>query len=63
MTFKEMQKELLNKKDQAIAIIENEFKIPVKIHDVKNHYGRTSFLVSPQNGQGMKWISEDRIRF
>jgi hypothetical protein len=37
------------------------FTIPIKVHDVRQAYGRTEALVSPVHGEGRAWVNAERI--
>jgi hypothetical protein len=36
--------------------------IPVKVRDVRTHWGRVDYWVEPVGGDGLKWVSADRVR-
>lgn len=38
-----------------------ELQIGVEIVDIRKVWNRIDFLVSPVNGQGEKWVSEERV--
>ncbi len=58
MTVKELSK-IIGKK--FFLTVESNLKIPVEVIDVKQAYGKSLFLIVPLQGNGQKWISEDRL--
>ena len=57
MTAAEMMKNLNH---IAFANVEG-FKIKVQIDDARQVFGRVDYLVTPIEGKGKQWMSEDHI--
>lgn len=36
-------------------------RIPVKVHEVKESYGRVLALVIPRDGNGSEWVDTSRL--
>lgn len=36
--------------------------IPVKVRDVRQQWGRVDYWVEPVGGDGLKWVSAERVR-
>lgn len=39
-----------------------DFGVAVVIENVRHEYGRVRYLVRPLQGEGMKWVDEERLR-
>jgi hypothetical protein len=37
------------------------FKVKVKILDAKQAFGRTDVKITPEAGEGMAWVSKDKV--
>ena len=36
--------------------------VPVKVRDVRTHWGRVDYCVEPVGGDGIQWVSANRVR-
>lgn len=46
---------------KTLLVNMHEFRIPMKVLDVKSSYGEFRFKVTPVGGTGEAWISEQRL--
>jgi len=57
MNLAEMQKW----QHQVVVIKLEGFRIPMKVWDVKESYGKLRLLCRPLSGEGESWVEESRI--
>ena len=54
--------EMLQVGARGLLRVEGDLLVPVRVLDARSRWGKRDLLVMPVDGEGSKWVEEDRVR-
>lgn len=61
MGVKEMA-EVIGKRCMVTVFLSDSITFPAEIKDVRQSYGRLDYRITPVGGEGLIWVSAERVK-